>query len=136
MSLKISDAIPRFDGSGDVSAWIKQTHLAKRLLKLEDLAVVTPLLLSGDALAVYDQLTELDQADANKIEAALLKAFATDAFSAYNQFKRREWLASESVDVYLADLKRLSKLAGFADSEQIIKLAFVSGLSPQVSARI
>ena len=90
----------------------------------------------GDALAVYEQLPTEDQEDASKIEAALTRAFATDAFRDFDLFKGREWSPSESVDVYLADLKRLAKLPGFAESAQVIKLAFVSGLPKQVSAQI
>jgi len=135
MSLKVTDVLNRFNGNGDVSVWLKQAHLAKSLLKLKDLAVVIPLFLDGPAFAVYDQLSIDEKQDADSIETALRTAFATDKFSAYDEFRNRMWSNGETVDVYLADLKRLAKLANF-ENEEIIKLAFVMGLPGKVSAQL
>ena len=107
MSLKVTDVLNRYRGEGDVSVWLKQAQLAKSLLKLKDLAVVIPLFLDGPAFAVYDQLSDEDKADATKIEAALRTAFATDKFSAYDEFRNRKWKSGETVDVFLAEIKRL-----------------------------
>ena len=68
MSLKVTDVLNRFNGDGDVSVWLKQVHLAKSLLKLNNLAVVIPLFLDGPAFAVYDQLKEEEKRDVDKIE--------------------------------------------------------------------
>ena len=135
MSLKVTDVLNRFNGDGDVSVWLKQAHLAKSLLKLKDLAVVIPLFLDGPAFAVYDQLKEEEKRDADKIELALRTAFACDKFLAYNEFRNRQWKNGESVDVYLADLKRLAHLANIdGENGEIIKFSFVMGLPNKVSA--
>ena len=56
---------------------------------------------------LYDQLSDEDKADATKIEAALRTAFATDKFSAYDEFRNRKWKSGETVDVFLAKLNDL-----------------------------
>ena len=71
MNLRVTDVLNKFSGDGDVTVWLKQAHLAKSLLKLKDLAVVIPLFLDGPAFAVYDQLSDAEKQDANKIEVAL-----------------------------------------------------------------
>ena len=110
---------------------------AKSLLKLKDLAVVIPLFLDGPAFAVFDQLKEEEKRDAYKIELALRTAFACDKFLAYNEFRNRQWKNGESVDVYLADLKRMAHLANIdGENGEIIKLSFVMGLSNKVSAQL
>ena len=138
MSLKVTDVLNRYRGEGDVSVWLKQAQLAKSLLKLKDLAVVIPLFLDGPAFAVYDQLSDYDKADATKIEAALRTAFATDKFSAYDKFRNRKWKSGETVDVFLAEIKRLASLAniGGEENEEIVKLAFVMGLPSKVAAQL
>ena len=130
MSLKVTNVLNRFNGDGDVSVWLKQAHLVKNLLKLKDLAVVIPLFLD-------DQLKDEEKRDADKIELALRTAFACDKFLAYDEFRNRQWKNGESVDVYLADLKRLAHLANIdGENEEIIKLWFVMGLFNKVSAQL
>lgn len=139
MSMKVTDVLSRFGGCGDVTVWLKQAHLAKELLKLEDLAVVIPLFLDGPAFAVYEQLGTEDKKDAGKIEAALVTAFATDMFLAYDEFRTRMWKPGESVDVFLAELKRLANLANIntdGEDHRLIKLAFVMGLPETISAQL
>ena len=139
MSLKVTDVLSRYGGCNDVSVWLKQAHLAKELLKLEDLAVVIPLFLDGPAFAVYEQLRNEDKKDAGKIEAALVTAFATDMFLAYDDFRARMWKPGESVDMFLADLKRLAGLANIntnGGDQRLIKLAFVMGLLETISAQL
>ena len=84
------------------------------------------------ALAVYDQLKKKEKRDADKIELALITAFACDKFLAYDEFRNRQWKNGVCID-----LKRLAHLANI-DSEngEIIKLSFVMGLSNKVSAQI
>ena len=104
---------------------------------MKDLAVVIPLFLDGPAFAVYDQLKEEEKRDADRIELALKTAFACDKFLAYDEFRNRQWKNGESVDVYLADLKRLVHVANIdGENEEIIKLSFVMGLLNKVSAEL
>ena len=129
----------RFDGTGNASKWMKQAHLAKSLLGLDDLSTVMPMFLDGDAFDVYDQLTDEDKKDAGKIEKALITAFGADRFTAYDELRTRVCSGGETVDVFLADLRRLAKLTGLVptgNDDALLKLSFVMGLPKRVSAQI
>jgi len=91
------------------------------------------LLLEGDAYAVYEELPTDVKKNKELLEDALCDAFSIGCFKAYNELRERRWTVGESVDVYLADLRQLAKLAKFKD-EQIVKCAFVMGL-PAVVAK-
>ena len=45
-------------------------------MKVKDIARFIPLYLEGDALALYLEMSEVDQLDAGKIEGRLKEAFA------------------------------------------------------------
>ncbi len=55
--------------------WLVKIKLVTRLQKVPDLASFIPLFLEGDAFALYLQLSDEDQPDADKIEAKLKTAF-------------------------------------------------------------
>ena len=61
----------------------------------------------------------------------MLKAFAVDAFTAYEQFVARKLKHGEAFDVYFAELRRLSTLIGGLPDKAIV-CAFVSGLPEEV----
>ena len=68
-----SDIIKPFSGEGDVVAWQKKVRLVARLQKVDDVASLIPLYLDGDALALYIEMEETRQRDAEQIEACLKK---------------------------------------------------------------
>ena len=131
------EMIKSFDGvSGvEVETWLRKIKLVAKLKKISDLHNFIPLYLDGAAFAIYDQLSDKDKDDAAKIEAALTSAFAQDSFGAYDVFRQRSWQPGESVDVYLADLWRLARLAKI-ESEELVRCAFICGLPPEVSAQL
>ena len=90
-----------------------------------------PLRLTGGAFAVFQQMPESDKKNVEKIKAALKAAFAHDPFVAYDRFVGRKLLPSESADVYLAELRRLSSLFG-GISDTGLACAFVAGLPEDV----
>ena len=97
------------------------------------------LFLNGASFAVYNQLSDAEKQDPKKIKVALKTAFATDKFLAYDKFRNRLGMNSETVDVFLADFKRLAHLANikFQDNnEEIIKLVFVMGLPSRVATQL
>ena len=71
---------------------------------------VLPMRLSGGAFAVYQQLGEKEKKEYKAIKKPLLDAFAVDRFQVYNEFISRKLRPGESVDVYLADLRRLADI--------------------------
>jgi hypothetical protein len=125
--------IPEFGGNDElsVSEWLEKVEIVCKLIGVTDLASVVPLRLTYGAFAVYQQLAETDKEDFYRIKEALLKAFAVDAFTAYEQFVARKLKHGEAVDVYLAELRRLSTLIGGLP-DKAIACAFVSGLPGEV----
>ena len=137
MATGLNNMIKPFCGEGDVVAWIKKVELVAKLQKIEDVATVIPLFLEGDALALYLEMNERDQEDADKIRNKLKKAFAEGPFEAYEKLKRVRW-TGESVDVYANKIRRLVELAGYKLSgvEQTAKLAFITGFPEEISKRL
>ena len=123
--------IEEYDGSKDVVEWLDKVELVCNIRKIGDLSVVIPLRLTGGAFSVYQQLDADAKKNGEAIKSALKSAFGLDSFLAYEKFTKRQIKEGESVDVYLADLKRLSSLFG-CTSEKLISCAFTSGLPDRV----
>ena len=56
--VKLSDLIPKFDGTSDVSQWLQQLDVARVAAKIADVALVMPAFLRGSAFTVYANLTD------------------------------------------------------------------------------
>lgn len=125
--------IPEFGGSrGDsVSEWFEKLELVCRLRGVKDLTTVVPLKLTGGAFAVYQHLTDKSKEDIKIVKNALISAFSTDAYIAYEQFIARRLKPGESADVYLADLRNLATLFG-GIPEKALTCAFVAELPDSV----
>ena len=121
--------IPEYDGASAISVveWLDKVELVCKLRDIECLEEVIPLRLTGGAFSVYQQLDDEKKQDAASIKEALIAAFEHDSFMAYDTFIARRLEPNETVDVYLADLKRLASLFGGV-SEAALGCAFVSGL--------
>ena len=135
MSIKVSDMVKTYDGSGDVSVWLAKVKLVISTQKLGDIATIVPLFLDGPAFAVYDQMEQADKKDGDKIQRCLLEAFSLNAFQAYDNFRRRSWMDNEPVDVFLSELRKLARLAG-VESDDLLRCAFVVGLPSDVSSNL
>ena len=107
-----------------------------KLQKIEDLKSFLPLFLNGAAFAVYKQLPDSDKADYEKLKAGLLLAFGVNCYSAYDQLQQRVLEEGETVDVYLADIRRLVTLIGQSNAEPFIKCAFMAGLPSTLSIQL
>ena len=92
---------------------------------------IIPLRLTGGALAVYQHLPDDDKQDTGKITKALRIGFAVDSFTAYEQFVGRRLQHGETVDVFLAELRRLAVPFGEL-SDKMLACAFVAGLPDTV----
>lgn len=133
---KTTDTFIRtFEGRGDVATWLKKLELVAKIKKIKNIACLIPLYLEGDAFCVFDQLTDAEKEDADAIKKALRDAFGKNTFSAYDSFRQRSWTPDETVDAFLADLRRLARLAGI-HSDELIRCAFVCGLPADVSSRL
>ena len=124
--------IPEFDRTSQpVAEWFEKAELVCRLRNVQDLTAVVPLRLTGGAFAVYQQLNDSEKRDIEKVKSALYSAFAVDQFAAYELFMARRLKRDEVVDVYLADLRRLSSLFGGV-SDTALSCAFIAGLPDTV----
>ena len=118
--------IPEFSGDStqNVVEWLEKAELVCKLRGVAHLESVLPLRLTGGAFAVYQQL---HKQDVGKITKALRTAFAVDSFTAYEQFVGRRLQHGETVDVFLAELRRLAVPFGGL-SDKMLAYAFVAGL--------
>lgn len=126
--------IPLFDGSDSdlcVQEWIEKVELICRLSGVQRIECVLPMRLSGGAYAVYQQLSEDERRDFACIKSALFTAFALDSVSAWKEFTARKLRPGETVDVYLAELRRLAVLFG-GISEKGLTCAFIAGMPESV----
>ena len=122
--------IPEFDGSATEPSVIKWVEKAERkLCKIKELATVIPLRLTRGAHTVYQQLR--DKPDWDEIKHCLYTAFGTDPFVAWQQFICRRLHPRELVNVYLANLRKLS--VPFVVNDKILSCAFFIGLPENIS---
>ena len=85
---------------------------------------VIPLRLTGGAFAGYQQLPDADMRDSGNITKALRTAFAVESFTAYEQFVGRRLQPGETVDVFLAELRRLAvPFGGLSDKFSLVLLS-------------
>lgn len=125
--------IPEFDSSPmcpSIVKWFEKAELVCRLFTVKEPATVIPLRLTKGAYAVYQHLK--NDADLEEIKRALYTAFGTDSFIAWKQFVGRRLEPGETVDVYLADLRKLAVPFGGA-TDCILECAFLVGLPDNVS---
>ena len=139
-AIKFSDIIKSYEDqntSGEFYVWIEKLELVAQLQGITDLPKFVPLFLSGPAFAVYQQLGDTTKGDYDMLKAELSTAFSSDPFTSYDELKSRVLLENESVDVYLADIRRLVALMGHGHhGEPLIRCAFVSGLPSDVAMQL
>lgn len=101
--------------------WVEEAELICQLCKLKMSTAVIPLRLLGSLKQKKNPtLTEIK------------RALYTDLFVTYQQFLGHQLLPGETVDVYLADLLKLS--VPFGDvNERMLGCVFVAGLPDDVS---
>jgi hypothetical protein len=137
MSFKFTDIIPQYDGSGDFSEWVRKLELVAKLQKVSELEDFLPLFLYGGAFSVYQNLNEKIKNEYKLLKAALISCFSLNQFQAYNQLFSRKLEYGESVDVYVADLKRLSDLVSpNVDNDEWVKCAVISGLPQDIKQQL
>jgi len=135
VSVRLSDALVQFDGTGDFAEWIRKLERVARLQKITELADLLPLFLTGGAFAVYEGISEADKEDYTKVKSALLSAFSPNRFDAYNQAIARRLADDESVDVYHAALTNLATVVG-SDGKDWFRCLFVAGLPESVRQQL
>ena len=127
--------IPEFVSASrpSVVEWMEKAELVSKMCQVKHMDFIIPLRLMGGAFTVFQQLKEEDKRYFNQIKAALYTAFAADRFMAFDLFVERWLHHGESVDVYLAELRRLSVLFG-GISDQGLACVFAWGLPDQMKS--
>ena len=95
-----------------------------------------PLFLTGGAFSVYIGLSEDTRKNYKEVKSALINIFSSDKFTVYESLMFRKLRLNESVDVYLADIKRMIYLIDEFSSDELLKTAFVFGLPDNVKTQL
>ena len=136
VTVKCTDLIRQYDGTGDFTEWLQKLELVAKLQKIDKLEQFLPLFLSGGAFAVYQGLSQANKEDYDKVKRCLTSAFSAGPLKAYEEFVARRLISGESVHVYLADLKRLAALVSPNKDEDWLTAAFVCGLPEEMRSQM
>ena len=120
--------IPEFSGAATdmpILEWLEDLELTCELCEISKIERVLPLRLKGAAWETYRQLSKEQRDDVEEIKRALIKAYGTDSFVAFEQFTTRHLRPEETADEFLTDLQRLAQV-GEMLPECRIKSAFVN----------
>ena len=127
--------IPEFSGAATdtpIIEWLEDLELTCKLCKITKVERVLPLRLKGAARETYRQLSKEQHDDVEEIKRALIKAYGTDSFVAFEQFTTRRLRPEETADEFLTGLQQLARLVGKMPPKCWIKSAFVNGLPSDV----
>ena len=116
--------------------WLEQVEMICELSDKERVERILPLRLKDGTLTVYWQLTKERRADIEEIKYALTTAFALYVFVAFDQFTMLRLCDGETVDKFLATLKRLALQVGEMPPEKWIACMFVAGLPQPVRQQL
>ncbi len=105
-------------------AWMRKLRQMARLYQVEkDLVILIPSFLEERAYAVYEQLPDTVQVDPKLLEQSLYDAFSVRRYGAFEKLRTRKMKDDETVDIFLADIKRLAELS-LCSSETLIQNCF------------
>ena len=111
--------------------WIKNVELVCELCAMGKVKRILPLKLGGGTLAMYRRLSKEWRANIEQIKQALITAYTTYMFNAFNQFVTC-LPPGETVDEFLADSLQLAWLVGEPLPDRWMTCAFVPGLPQHV----
>src|SRR5678816_2147426 len=132
--IKLGDALKIYDGKEDIEEWLTKFELVCSINKIKDEERVIPLFLEKGALAVYLQLGDETKKNSVTIKQKLREAFGEDPYIAYEKLITKRW-EGEQIDLYLTEIKKLTRAAGIND-ENFIKKAFIVGLPMSISKEL
>ena len=128
------DFVPEFSSmitDIPIMEWLEDLELTCELCEITKVKRVLPLCLKGVARETYQQQSKEQGNNIEEIKRALVKAYGTDSFKAFDQFTTCCLCPEETVDE-LTDLQQLERLVGEMLPEFWRKSAFISGLPSHV----
>ena len=122
-SMRFTDIVGTYvdyNTTKEFTVWVEKLELVAQLQEVKSKLNFLPLFSIGPAFAVYHQLSEDVKSNYAILKKELTTAFSTNAFSSYEQLRSRFLSDGESVDVYLADLRRLVNLKGQPEADPLL----------------
>ena len=106
-------SVPKPFASGDAAEWFTRYEICCKANKWTEgiPALKLPTLLEGEALAVWLELSEEQQADYKTAKKAICEAMMPMEFVSLDEFHRRKLRPGEAVSVFVHVLKRLLEQA-------------------------
>ena len=108
MNVKFGDLVSQYDGASDFTEWSDKFELVVKLQGLDEVEKIIPLFLTGGAFLVFKGMDDDAKKDYNKIKSTLQRAFSMDAIGSYEKLRELSLRSGSSVDVYLAEIKKLA----------------------------
>ena len=135
-------SVPKTFSSDDVDEWFCRFEICCKANEWigATKAAKLPTLLEGEALAVWIELSEEDKKDYAKAKKAIKSKLLPRTFTALEKFNGRLMLPSETLPLFLHDLKRLldQAMPGLPNKarEQLLLHQFLAGLPSTLSKQL
>ena len=135
-------SVPKPFDTGDVCGWLTKFEICAKANKWtnETKTLKLPTLLEGEALAVWLELSEAEQADYDTVKQRLCDKLAPLGFVSLDRFHQRKLRPGEPLSVFVHDSKKLLEQAmpGLtADAKkQLVLHQFLAGLPSTVSRQL
>ena len=130
--------VQEYRGEGSVSEWLEKVRSVCELNQISedsDILYVIALRLAGSAYVVYQQLEKNKKKSLKEVEHALRTAYEVEPYVAWCQLMERKIEVGESVDEFLAALRKLGRLIGGLSNAALL-YAFVRGLPEKVRTAV
>ena len=135
-------SVPRVFSGGDISELLQRYDICSKANTWNDetKARKLPTLLEGEALALWLDMSETEQANYGTVKEKLLEKLKPAEFVSLDEFHRRKLRPDETPTLYLHELKKALQQAipGIDDAsrKKLLKHQFLSGLPTEVSRQL
>ena len=135
-------SVPKPLATGDASEWFIRFEICSKANEWDNakMALKLPTLMEGEALAVWLDIAEGEQADYKVVKEKVVEKMKPMGFVALEEFHKRKMQPGEAVTTFSYNLKKLLNQAMTnldpAAREQVLLHQFLAGLPPSVSRQI
>ena len=135
-------SVPRVFSGGDIAEWLQRYEICSRANSWNDetKARKLPTLLEGEALALWLDMSEDEQAQYSAMKEKLLKKLKPVEFVSLDEFHRRKLRPDETPTLYLHELKKTLQQAipdiDEVSRKKLLKHQFLAGLPTGVSRQL
>ena len=135
-------SVPRVFSGGDVTEWLQRYEICCKANSWNEQtkARKLPTLLEGEALAVWLDMSEVDQASYAAVKENLLKKLKPAEFVSLDEFHRRKLRPDETPTLFLHELKKTLQLAipdlDDDSRKKLLRHQFLAGLPSEISRQL